>query len=130
MKIRFIAGVIILSVIIFANSCENKKAVVVPPACTADTVTITYNSGSNTMVAIINTQCGVNNTSCHSANSASGYDYNSYTGIYANYSNGFLYGALFGNLTRMPFQPQPGWSDSGSCMLEKFKAWINQGCPQ
>lgn len=129
MKIRFIAGIIILLVIIISNSCEDKKASVLPPACSADTVTITYNSGSNTMVNIINTQCGVNNASCHSPNSASGYDYSTYSGIYANYKNGFLAGALFGNLPRMPLTPQPGWSDSGSCMLEKFKAWMDQGCP-
>lgn len=129
MKTRFTLSSIVLLAVIVIYSCEDKKVTPVAAACHADTVTITYNSGSNTMVAIINTQCGTTNTSCHSPNSASGYDYSGYSGIDANYNNGSLYQGLFGNLPRMPLIPQPGWSDSGSCMLEKFKAWMDQGCP-
>jgi len=129
MKIRFIVSAIVLLAIILIYSCEDKKVTPVAPACRADTLIITYNSGSNTMVAIINTQCGVNNASCHSPGGASGYDYSTYGGIYANYQNGLLAGGLFGNLPHMPLVPQSGWSDSGSCMLLKFKAWMDQGCP-
>lgn len=130
MKTRFIFSIVTLLAVFFVYSCENKKVTPVAPACTADTVKITYNSGSNTMVAIINTQCGVNNNSCHAPGGASGYDYSGYDGIYRNYENGLLYNGLFGSLHNMPLVPQPGWSDSGACMLEKFKAWINQGCPK
>lgn len=129
MKIRFIASATILLAIIFIYSCEDKKVTPAAPSCTTDTATITYNSGSNTMVAIINTQCGVNNNSCHSPGGASVYDYSTYSGIDANYKNGLLYSGLFGSLHNMPLTPQPGWSDSGSCMLDKFKAWMDQGCP-
>ena len=130
MKIRLLAGIIIVLAIILSNSCEDKKSAVMPPACNADTIKVTYSSDSNTMVAILNTQCGASNASCHAAGGASGYDYSTYAGIYANYQNGLLYSGLFGSLHNMPLTPQPGWSDSGSCMLDKFKAWINQGCPQ
>ena len=130
MKIRLIAGFIIIVSIILSNSCEDKRSAVLPPACSVDTNKVSYSSGSNTMVAIINIQCGANNNSCHSPTGASGYDYSTYAGIYANYQNGLLYSGLFGSLHNMPLSPQPGWSDSGSCMLDKFKAWINLGCPE
>lgn len=130
MKTRFILSTIVLLAVIITYSCENKKVTVAAPACSADTVKVTYNSGSNNMMAIINTQCGVSNNSCHSPGGASGYDYSTYSGVYANYQNGLLYSGLFGSLHNMPLTPQPGWSDSGSCMLEKFKAWIDVGCPQ
>jgi hypothetical protein len=79
------------------------------------------------MQAIINVQCGTANTSCHGPGSASGYDYSTYAGIDANYKYGLLYSALFGSLKNMPLTPQSGWDPS--CMLPKFKAWMNQGCP-
>lgn len=130
MKIKFLFGVLILSLVIIINSCEDKQGATpstsVPNSC--DTTSLTYSSGANTMQAIINVQCATNNTSCHSPNSVSRYDYSTYAGIYSNYQNGMLYGALFGNLPHMPLTPQPGWDPS--CMLPKFKAWINAGCPQ
>jgi hypothetical protein len=129
MKLRLIISVIILLAVVLINSCEDKKATVSIPTCTVDTAMITYSSGSNTMVKIINTQCGVNNASCHAPGGVSGYDYSTYAGIYANYQNGLLYSGLFGSLHNMPLTPQSGWSDSGSCMLDKFKAWMDQGCP-
>jgi len=130
MKIRFIVSSIILLTVIVINSCEDKQgavpATVVLSNC--DTTKLTYSSDSNTMQTIINVQCGVNNQSCHSYGGASGYDYSTYAGIYANYQNGLLAGALFGNLPRMPLTPQAGWDPS--CMLPKFKAWMDRGCPQ
>jgi hypothetical protein len=83
------------------------------------------------MQAIINVQCGVNNTSCHSSGSVSRYDYTTYSGIYANYQSGLLFQALFGNgsqVPQMPLTPQTGWDPS--CMLPKFQAWMNRRAPQ
>jgi hypothetical protein len=128
MKIKFIFGAIILATVLIINACENKEVTEATPVSNCDTSKLTYSSDSNSMQAIINVQCGANNTSCHSANSSSGYNYTTYSGIYANYTNGLLYGALFGSLPRMPLTAQPGWDPS--CMLPKFKAWINRGCPQ
>ncbi len=130
MKTRFILSAIVLLAVIIIYSCEDKQGAV--PATVklsnCDTTKLTYSSDSNTMQAIINVQCGVNNASCHSYGSASGYDYSTYSGIYANYQNGLLAGALFGNLPRMPLTSQAGWDPS--CMLPKFKAWMDRGCPQ
>jgi hypothetical protein len=95
-----------------------------------DTTHLTYSSGTNTMQGIINIQCGTANASCHSPGSISTYDYSTYAGIDANYQNGLLYMALFGNgasVPQMPLTPQTGWDQ---CTLNKFKAWIDQGCPQ
>jgi len=130
MKNKFIAGLILLVIVFAINSCENKQASIpsTAVASSCDTINLTYSSGSNTMVAIINVQCGVANTSCHSPNSASGYDYSTYGGIYTNYKSGLLYGSLFGNLPRMPKIQQSGWDPA--CMLPKFKAWMDAGCPQ
>ena len=130
MRIKFIVGAIVLVTVIIINACENKQAVVpaVVVSSSCDTTNLTYSSGSNTMVAIINVQCGASNTNCHSYGSISGFDYSTYAGIYANYQNGDLYGALFGSLPRMPLTAQPGWDPS--CMLPKFKAWMDLGCPQ
>jgi len=130
MKTKFIIGSILLLAVIIINSCEDKTAV---PAISnsltnCDTARLTYSSDSNTMQAIINVQCGASNSSCHAPHGASGYDYSTYAGIDANYTNGLLYGSLFGSLPRMPLTPQPGWDPS--CMLPKFKAWMNRGCPQ
>jgi hypothetical protein len=131
MKNKLIVGSILLAAVIVINSCENKQAVAplnnnLPGSC--DTAKLTFSSDSNSMQAIINVQCGAANTQCHSSNSISGYDYTSYYGIYSNYQNGLLYGALFGNLPPMPKVAQPGWDPT--CMLPKFKAWMNRGCPQ
>jgi hypothetical protein len=122
MRIKFIIGAIVLITVIIINACENKQAVVpaVVIASSCDTSNLTYNSGSNTMVAIINVQCGVGNTNCHAPGG--------YSGIYSNYQNGDLNGALFGSLPHMPLQNQPGWDPS--CMLPKFQAWMKRGCPQ
>jgi hypothetical protein len=129
MKIKFIVGSIVLLVVILINACEDKQATLPSTALVSncDTTGLTYSSGSNTMQAIINTQCGATNTSCHSTGSISGYDYSSYSGIDANYKNGLLYSALFGSLKNMPLTPQSGWDPS--CMLPKFKAWMDLGCP-
>ena len=130
MKTKFLAVIMLSAMVFVINSCENKQ--VAPPvtgiASGCDTTSLTYSSGSNTMHAIINVQCGVSSNSCHSPGGASGFDYSTYQGIYANYQNGTLYGSLFGNLPRMPLSPQLGWDPA--CMLPKFKAWMNQGCPQ
>jgi len=131
MKTKIIVGFLILSSVIIINSCENKEGALPPvklSISSCDTAKLTYSSDSNTMQAIINVQCGVNNSSCHSYGGASGYDYSTYQGIYANYQNGLLYQGLFGNLPRMPLTPQPGWDPN--CMLPKFQVWINRGCPQ
>jgi len=129
MKIRLIFGTIILSAVLLINACENRQALpstAISASC--DTTNLTYSSGSNTMQAIINVQCGASNTSCHSPGSASGFDYSTYAGVYSNFQNGDLYGSLFGRLPRMPLTPQAGWDPS--CMLPKFKAWMDLGCPQ
>jgi hypothetical protein len=128
MKIRLIVGSIVLLVVILINACEDKVVAPVMGLSNCDTTNLTYNSDSNTMIAIVNVQCGATSTSCHSSGSISGYDYSTYAGIYSNYQNGLLYGALFGTLPRMPLTPQAGWDPS--CMLPKFKAWMNRGCPQ
>ncbi len=130
MKTKIFVGLLFLSAIVIINSCENKQAAVAPVSFSSscDTVNLTFSSDSNTMQAIINVQCGVSNNSCHSPSGASGYDYSTYAGIYANYQNGLLYGSLFGNLPRMPLTQQAGWDPS--CMLPKFQAWMNRGCPQ
>ena len=130
MKIKFIAGITILLSVLIINACEDKAVTPVlnTTLTNCDTTRLTYSSDSNTMVAIINVQCGASNSSCHAPHGASGYDYSTYAGIYFNYSNGLLNGALFGNLPRMPLTAQPGWDPS--CMLPKFKAWMNRGCPQ
>src|ERR1700721_2438635 len=97
MKTKIFAGLILLSAVIIVNSCENKQAVAPLVAGPCDTNKVSYSSDSNSMVAIIALQCGVNNSSCHPAGGgSSGYDYSSYSGIYANYQNGLLYQALFG----------------------------------
>jgi hypothetical protein len=131
MKTKFITGFILLTAVIIINSCENKAALPnITVQCGDDTNKLTYSSDSNSMQAIINVQCGVGNSSCHSPRGASGYDYSTYAGIYANYSNGLLSEALFGkgaSVPQMPLTPQAGWD---ICTLNKFKAWIDQGCPQ
>ena len=131
MKTKFIAACILLLAIIIINSCEDKQGAVPVNAVVSncDTTKLTYSSDSNTMEAIINVQCQANNTSCHAPGSYSGYDYSTYAGIYANYQNGLLYEALFGDgssVPQMPLVQQPGWDQ---CDLNKFKAWIDQGCP-
>jgi hypothetical protein len=133
MKAKLVVGFIFLWVVIIINSCENKQGV--PPVeviLCSDTNKLTYSSDTNSMQAIINVQCGVNNNSCHSPYGASGYDYSTYAGIYANYQNGLLYQALFGGgaqVPQMPLTAQAGWT-SDPCLKAKFKAWIDQGCPQ
>jgi len=130
MKIRFVIGLIVLVAVVFINACEDKRVTPVTVS-NCDTTNLTYSSDSNTMEAIINVQCGVNNSSCHPAGGgASTYDYSSYAGVYGNYKNGLLYMALFGGGTSVPQMPltsQPGWDPS--CMLPKFKAWMDRGCP-
>jgi len=131
MKIRFVASIVVLLTVILINACEDKKgaAPISVNVSNCDTLDLTYSSdSSHSMQAIINVQCGVNNMSCHSYGSASGYDYSTYAGIYANYQNGLLYQGLFGSSPRMPLTPQNGWDPS--CMLPKFKAWMDRGCPQ
>jgi hypothetical protein len=133
MKTKIFVGLLFLSAIVIINSCENKQAAVAPVITSSlcDTVNMSYSSTGDSMRAIINVQCGANNTSCHSYGSASTYDYTSYSGIYGNYQNGLLYQSLFGNgsqVPQMPLTQQPGWDPS--CMLPKFKAWMDQGCPQ
>jgi hypothetical protein len=137
-KAKFIIGLILLLAVVIINSCENKQAAL-PPVKAAvsncDTIKLTYSSDSNTMQAIINVQCGVSssNTSCHSTSGTggyAGYDFTTYSGIYAQYQNGNLLAALFGNgnsVPQMPLVQQPGWDP---CILSKFKAWIDLGCPQ
>jgi len=133
MKTKLIVGSILLLAVVIINSCENKVAyppiiaVSLPANC--DTAKLTYSSDSNSMMqGIINLQCGTSNTSCHSPGSISTYDLSTYSGIYAQYQNGNLYAALFGNSARMPQIPQSGWDPA--CMYPKFKAWMNRGCPQ
>jgi hypothetical protein len=138
MKTKILTGLILLIAVIGINSCENEQAsppsslIVLSSSC--DTTDLTYSSGSNTMQAIINVQCGVTTgtTSCHSQTGVSGIPYTSYSGIYAQYTNGNLYSVLFSASPnggqRMPLQQQSGWDPS--CMLPKFKAWIDRGCPQ
>ncbi len=133
MKTKIFVGIIILLSVLIINACENKQAVapLILSPCAEDTLRVTYSSDSNTMQAIINVQCGVNNSSCHPAGGgASGYDYSTYAGIDANYKSGLLYSALFGNgssVPKMPLSPTSTWDQ---CTLTKFKAWIDQGCPQ
>jgi hypothetical protein len=124
---RFIFFIFHFSLSLCFLSCKNEQ--VTPMlAKNCDTVNLTY---TNSMQAIISAQCGSSNSSCHSGGrNGSGYDYTTYSGIYSNYQKGLLYSGLFGSLKNMPQTPQPGWSDSGACMLEKFKAWMNKGCPQ
>jgi hypothetical protein len=130
MKTKLVAGCIFLLAGIIINSCEDKQGAVPVNVSVSncDTVKLTYTSDSNTMEAIINVQCQTNNTQCHSSGSISGYDYSTYYGIYANYQSGLLYASLFGNgsVPAMPKVQQPGWD---ACVIAKFKAWINQGCP-
>ncbi len=133
MKTKVLVGLSILFAVIIINSCENKQAtppvtpVVISNSC--DTTNLTYSSGTNTMKAIIDVQCGSGLTSCHSPGSISGYDYTRFPTIYANYQNGWLYSTIFqGTPNAMPKVAQPGWGDP--CILAKFKAWINRGCPQ
>lgn len=139
MKYKIVIGLSFLTLGVLINSCENKTTPL-PAASTptfacsqaSDTVGLTYSSGTNTMQAIINVQCGVtgaNGPSCHGPHGASSYDYSTYSGIQINYTNGTLYQALFASnfADHMPKTPQPGWDN---CMLAQFKAWINAGCPQ
>lgn len=132
MKTKLIVGLGILFAVVLINACENKRApapltIEIPNSC--DTTNLTYSSGSNTMQAIINVQCGATLTSCHSPGSISGYDYTRYATIYANYQKGWLYSTIFqGTPNAMPKIAQPGWGDP--CMMAKFRAWIRQGCPQ
>lgn len=129
----FIKVTLLLLPLLIIISCENERSPVQPAIIpvTCDTLGLTYSSGYNSMQSIINVQCGVNNNSCHSPMGQSGYDYSTYTGIYTNYQNGLLYSALFGSYSKssnaMPKVQQPGWN---TCILAKFKAWIDLGCPQ
>lgn len=134
MKTKVIVVAILLFTVFFINSCEDKLAPLPNIAgigSSCDTNNITFSSGSNTMISIINTQCGTGMSSCHSPNSSSGYDYTNYSVIFSNYQKGWLYGDLFqGYPHQMPQTAQPGWGDSSACMLAKFNAWMNQGCKQ
>jgi len=133
MKTRILFGLGLILAVIIINSCESKQAVapinvVVPGNC--DTTKLTFSSGPNRMDSIINVQCGASLGSCHSPSSISGYDYTSYSVIYANYQKGWLYSTIFeGTPNPMPKTPQPGWT-TDPCLKDKFKAWIDQGCPQ
>jgi len=130
MKTKIFVGLLLLSSIVIINSCENKQAAIAPVIVSnsCDTTNMSYNTTGDSMRAIINVQCGAYNNSCHSSGSISGYDYSTYSGVYSNYQRGLLEGALFGNLPRMPLTAQSGWDPS--CMLPKFKAWMDAGCPQ
>lgn len=131
MKLKMLIGIVLVALFFVMNSCEKKSvpqvAVVFPAGC--DTVNLTYFSGANTMKAIIDVQCGTGMSSCHGAGAH--YDYTTYNGIYANYKNGLLYQSLFGNGSspKMPLIAQPGWSDSSTCYLAKFYAWMNLKAP-
>ncbi len=130
MKAKMVIGFAILLLIVLINSCENKTTPL--PTGTgcpdnSDTANLTYSSGTNTMKAIVDVQCQTNNSSCHSPGGASRFDYSTYAILDSNYKNGSLYQGLFGNQTRMPLVPQPGWDQ---CTLSKFGAWIKRGCPQ
>jgi hypothetical protein len=132
MKIKLIVGFCILFAVVIINSCENKQAsaplAVVISNC--DTTNLTFSSGPNRMDSLINIQCGASNAACHSPGSISGYDYTLYSTIYANYKNGWLYSTIFeGTPNAMPKTAQPDWT-TDPCIKAKFKAWIDQGCPQ
>jgi hypothetical protein len=129
MKARVFGGLIILLAVIIINSCENKQGALPVAPCVEDTARVTYSSDSNTIQPIINAQCATG-SSCHGSGASNGLDYSTYSGIFAEYQNGSLYAALFGggqSVPQMPLAPQPGWD---ICTLNKFKAWINRGCPQ
>lgn len=131
MKAKLFAWLIVLFAVVIIYSCENKQGAipVIAIPCNEDTTKLTYSSDSNTMQPIINAQCATG-SSCHGAGASNGLDYSAYAGIFAQYQNGNLYAALFGNgasVPQMPLAPQPGWD---ICTLNKFKAWINRGCPQ
>jgi hypothetical protein len=135
MKTKIFVGAILFLSVIIANSCEDKQAALPPVPCNADTANLTYSSGTNTMLATINVQCGVSssNLNCHGANgvgATDGYDFTMYAGILAQYQNGNLFAALFGggsSVPQMPLTPQTGWDQ---CDLNLFKAWIARGCPE
>jgi hypothetical protein len=131
MKFKMLIGIAVVALVVVVNSCENKSvpqpAVAFPAGC--DTLNLTYFSGTNTMKTIIDVQCGTGMSSCHGAGAH--YDYTTYNGIYANYQNGLLYQALFGNgsTPRMPLIAQTNWADSSTCYLAKFYAWMNLKAP-
>jgi hypothetical protein len=136
MKVKIIlwCSALLLCVVII-NSCENKHGVspLQPFPSNCDTTNLTYSSGTNNMKPIIDAQCGTSNSSCHATGGSAGskYDFTTYAGLVNSCQNGTMIGCLFqSNPYYMPKTPQPGWSDSSTCMLGKFKAWINRGYPQ
>jgi hypothetical protein len=139
MKIKFWAPLLVLIVVVGMIACEKKIGAPagqngLPKGC--DTAKITYSSGTNTIKPIIDAQCGTGNSSCHASHGASGWDFSSYSSIQAQgqFTGGVTspaYTSLFGGKpNQMPQTPQPGWSDSSSCMLYKLKQWILTGTPQ
>jgi hypothetical protein len=129
MKVRVIAGFVLLVSVLFINSCENNSAVPsssLPGTC--DTAALTYSSGPNKMQTVINTYCAI--SGCHVPGGGGGApDYTSYSNLslYASGKQGSLFWQyLFVNQT-MPLSPQPPLT---SCNQNKFKAWLSAGAPQ
>ncbi|HTA81391.1 MAG TPA: hypothetical protein VK783_00525 [Bacteroidia bacterium] len=138
MKNRVIGGVILSIIIICINACENKVAVLpvpVPLAANCDTTHATYNSSSDSVSGIINTQCAV--SGCHVYGSAVANDLTSYSAIQASGyitskkgpTGTLMYTCLYnGTPYVMPNVAQPGWNDP--CNQAKLKQWILNGFPQ
>ncbi|MGP8215358.1 MAG: hypothetical protein ACLQQ4_07335 [Bacteroidia bacterium] len=124
---KFFILIVFFALILAANSCENKEALVpivnsLPAGC--DTAGQKYSKGIDT---IINTQCAV--SGCH-AYGGLGADFTTYSGV-LTYAKGGQGSSMWQDLvgptsTPMPQIQQPGWNE---CDKFKLEDWILAGAP-
>ena|ERR1700761_2496775 len=85
--------------------------------------TISY---ATEIVPILQANCSVNNSSCHSAgNNASGYNFSTYPAFGAEAANGDLINAITwtGSVPQMPL----GEPQLSECNIAIIKKWVDQG---
>jgi hypothetical protein len=118
---------LLLGVISALVSCYNDNLSELTPSTgvsggSCDTTgVVTY---SNQIVAVLKTNCGINN-SCHSSRNTSGYDLSSYEGVKAVVISGKLISSITwsGSATRMP----ENGSKMNACNITKIQKWIDDG---
>ena len=129
MKTKLVIAFAMLFVVIIINSCEDKVGVVpfVPTVIAGCNDTdVTYSSGTNTLQAIINTNCAT--AGCHSSTGSAPTDFTNYAGLQTDATGGKssqIYNHLFIKQD-MPLGKPP----LDQCSLDKFNTWLLAGAPQ
>jgi hypothetical protein len=124
-RIKMLAVVSFLAMIIGVNSCENSTVapvLAIPPDC--DTVNLTYTNGMQLNMDI---NCGTMNTGCHS--SGSNHDLSSYAKLQRDATGGKT-GRFWQEIfvqKKMPEYPELPLDD---CASNQFRIWLLNGAPQ